>query len=101
MTVHSRAASQNRPNTGAGVNTYPHMFSVSVRENSPGHVIIVGKPTRKGAKAFVNVPVTPELHARLVDHMVGSLAMGTAALLEWALDELDSKGVSIEARANG
>jgi hypothetical protein len=100
MIANSNTTSQRQTRIPEETSSAPHMFSVSVRENNRGQIIIVGRPTRKGAKSFVNIPVTPELHQRLVGHMVGSLAMGTAALIEWALDELESKGISIEARAN-
>lgn len=73
------------------------MFSIEIRENSAGHIIVVGKATRKRATTFVNIPVSKELRRRLDSKIVGSLAMGAGAILEWALDELDRQGISIEA----
>lgn len=73
------------------------MFSIEIRKDSAGHVIVVGKATRKRATTFVNIPVSNGLRKRLDNKIVGSLAMGAGAVLEWALDELDRQGISIEA----
>lgn len=78
----------------------PHMFSISMApEDAKGIVRIVGRPSRKGAGAFVNIPISEELRIQLGKRIVGSLAMGTSALLQWALQELERQGVSIEAQA--
>jgi len=101
MSGYHSKTSADKGNPEESVNLAPHMFSASIRQGGQGQVLLIGRPSRKLAKSFVNVPVTPELHARLLEHTVGSLAMGTAALLEWALDELETRGISIEARPNG
>ncbi len=74
------------------------MFLVETRRGNAGQVVVVGKATRKRAKTFANIPVTESLRTRLDSKIVGSLAMGTSALLEWAIEELDRQGISIEAR---
>ena len=74
------------------------MFSIETRPGKPAQVVVVGKASRKRAKTFVNIPVTESLRTRLDTQIVGSLAMGTSALLEWAMEELDRQGISIEAR---
>lgn len=79
-------------------NGEPGMFLIETRPGSAGQIVVVGKATRKRAKTFVNIPVTKSLRRRLDTKIVGSLAMGTSALLEWAIEELDRQGISIEAR---
>ncbi len=74
------------------------MFSIEARPGGAAQVVVVGKATRKRAKAFINIPVSETLRKRLDTQIVGSLAMGTGALLEWALEELKRQGISIEAR---
>lgn len=87
-----RRASKQSPAT--------HMFTISMApEDSHGTVRIVGRPSRKCASAFVNIPISQELRDQLGKRIVGSLAMGTSALLQWALQELERQGVSIEAQA--
>ena len=76
------------------------MFTVEVKKNGQGKVVIVGKRGRRLSTGFVNVPVSAELRKRLGERVIGSMAMGTGALLQWALDEIDRHGVSIEARPN-
>lgn len=77
-----------------------HMFTINMApEDAQGTVRIVGRPSRKCAGAFVNIPISPELRNQLGKRIVGSLAMGTSALLQWALQELERQGVSIEAQA--
>jgi len=87
-----KRASKQEPTT--------HMFTISMApEDAQGIVRIVGRPSRKGAGAFVNILISPELRNQLGKRIVGSLAMGTSALLQWALQELERQGVSIEAQA--
>ena len=74
------------------------MFSIETRHDNAGRIIVVGRPTRKRAQAFLNIPISDETRRRLDTQVVGSLAMGTSALLEWALQELQRRGISIEAR---
>nr|MBS0019468.1 hypothetical protein [Gammaproteobacteria bacterium] len=74
------------------------MFSIETRQDSSGRVLVAGKATRKHAASFINIPVSAQLRERLDQQVVGSLAMGTGALLEWALDELERQGISLEAR---
>lgn len=74
------------------------MFLIEPRPGDAGQVVVVGKATRKRAKTFINIPVSESLRKRLDTQIVGSLAMGTGALLEWALEELKRQGISIEAR---
>lgn len=77
------------------------MFSIEARQDPWGQVIVMGQATRKRAKRFINIPVSDELRERLDKQLVCSLAMGTGTLLQWALDELERQGISIEARARG
>lgn len=77
------------------------MFSIEARKDSRGRLIILGKASRKRATTFVNIPVSAELRKRLDERIIGSMAMGTGALLQWALDELDRQGISVEARPKG
>lgn len=84
-------------NTNSATRSESKMFSIEIREDSAGHVIVVGKATRKRATTFVNIPVSKGLRQRLDNKIVGSLAMGAGAVLEWALDELGRQGISIEA----
>lgn len=74
------------------------MFSTEARQDSLGRVIVIGKATRKRATSFINIPISAQLRERLNEQVVGSLAMGTGALLEWALDELKRQGISLEVR---
>ena len=77
-----------------------HMFAIHMTaEDAQGTVRIVGRPSRKCAGAFVNIPISQEMRNQLGKRIVGSLAMGTSALLQWALEELERQGVSIEAQA--
>jgi hypothetical protein len=76
------------------------MFAIDVHKNGQGRIVIVGRANRKRATTFVNVPVSADLRRRLDLRIIGSMAMGTGALIQWALDELDRQGVSVEARAN-
>lgn len=73
------------------------MFKIEPRQQSTGQVVIVGKASRKHAMTFVNTPISEQLRKRLDKQIVGSLAMGTGALLEWALDELERQGIRLEA----
>ena len=74
------------------------MFSIEARQDPSGQVIVMGKATRKRATSFINIPISAELRERLDERVIGSLAMATGALLEWALDELKRQGISLEAR---
>lgn len=80
------------------VSTEESMFSIEMRQDAAGRVIVIGRPTRKRAEAFLNIPISDDTRRRLDEQVVGSLAMGTSALLEWALKELQRRGISIEAR---
>jgi hypothetical protein len=75
------------------------MFSIEARHDDVGRVIFIGRPTRKHAEAFLNIPISDSTRRRLDEQIVGSLAMGTSALLEWALAELQCRRITIEARA--
>ena len=74
------------------------MYQYQIRHDDPGTVSIVGRISRKDSPAFVTIPVTRELHSRLYNAIDGSMATGGAALLSWALDELERQGISLEAR---
>jgi hypothetical protein len=74
------------------------MFSITTREDPAGRVIVMGKPNRKRANAFVNIPLCEATKQRLGEQFVGSLAMSTSALIEWALEELTRQGITLEAR---
>lgn len=76
------------------------MFALDTHKNGQGRLAVVGKANRKRATTFVNIPVSAELRKRLDERIIGSIAMGTGALLQWALDELDRQGISVEARPN-
>jgi hypothetical protein len=67
------------------------------RVASAGRVMVMGKANRKQAEACINIPLCRATRDRLDDKLVGSLAMGTSALIEWALKELSRQGVTIEA----
>lgn len=76
------------------------MFAIATHADGHGQLIIIGKASRKRATTFVNIPVSADLRKRLDERIVGSMAMGAGALLQWALDELDRQGISVEARPN-
>jgi hypothetical protein len=76
------------------------MFVIDTHKNGQGRLAIVGRASRRRATTFVNVPVSADLRKRLDERIIGSMAMGTGALLQWALDELDRQGISVEARPN-
>lgn len=76
------------------------MFAIDIHKNEQGRLVVVGRASRRRATTFVNVPVSADLRRRLDERIIGSMAMGTGALLQWALDELDRQGVSVEARPN-
>lgn len=75
------------------------MFTIDTREGS-AEVVIMGRPTRKRAVTMLNIPISEALRARLQEQIIGSVAMGSSALLEWALEELERQRVSIQAQAN-
>lgn len=74
------------------------MFAITTREDPAGRVIVIGKASRKRATTFLNIPISGELRDALDAQIVGSLAMGAGALLEWALSELKRQHLSLEAR---
>lgn len=74
------------------------MFDIEIREDHEGRVIVVGKSSRKRATTLINIPISRGLKSRLEERVVGSLSMATAALLQWAFDELERNKISIEAR---
>ena len=74
------------------------MFSMEARQDASGEVIVMGQATRKRAATLINIPISAELRERLDKQLVGSVAMTTGALLQWALDELKRQGISLEAR---
>lgn len=74
------------------------MFLINTREDSAGRVIVIGKASRRRATTFLNIPISKELRDALDTQIVGSLAMGAGALLEWALRELKRQKLSLEAR---
>lgn len=76
----------------------PCMFLKEILHDEAARVIIIGKPSRKTATACLNTPITAELHRRLKENIVGSMSMGSAVLIEWALDELETRSLAIEAR---
>lgn len=82
-----------------GLHMSPRMFTITTRTDPTGHVMVAGKASRKQA-CFVNVPLCQATKARLEARVIGSLSMGTSALIEWALDELARQGIAIEARAD-
>ncbi|MFZ0254140.1 MAG: hypothetical protein WAN46_00500 [Gammaproteobacteria bacterium] len=74
------------------------MFAIQARKDSEGRVVVVGKASRKRATTLINIPISQELKSSLDERVVGSLSMATAALLQWAFDELERQEISIEAR---
>jgi hypothetical protein len=74
------------------------VFLLETSDNGAGQVLIIGKANRKKANALINVPVSENLRHKLSEQVVGSLAMGTSALLEWALDELKRRKITLQAR---
>ncbi|MGF1614970.1 MAG: hypothetical protein ACFCVA_13985 [Gammaproteobacteria bacterium] len=85
------------PLNGSRASAY--MFSITTRRDSAGRVMVVGKPTRRRADVLVNIPLCRATRERLNEKLVGSLAMGTSALIEWALEELTRQGITLEAGA--
>lgn len=75
------------------------LFAITVREDPAGCVIMIGKPSRKRADVLLNVPLCQATKEQLEEKLVGSLAMGTSALIEWALKELIRQGITLEAQA--
>lgn len=75
------------------------MFAIDTRDGN-AEVVIMGKPSRKRAVTMLNIPISGALRARLQERIVGSVAMGSSALLEWALEELERQRVSIQAQPN-
>jgi hypothetical protein len=74
------------------------MFTLTtLAEKSDARLYVVGRPSRKQATCLLNIPVSQALKNRLTTQIVGSLAMGTGALLQWALQELDRQGILLEA----
>ncbi len=74
------------------------MFRLETRQEGGGRIVIAGRPNRKNATTYVNIPISQQLRKRLDEQIVGSVAMGTSALLLWALDELKRQDVTVEAR---
>jgi propanediol dehydratase small subunit len=73
------------------------MFTITtVPKKDDAAVYIVGRPSRAHATRFLNIPVSQALKERLGTQVVGSIAMGSSALLEWALQELERQGISLE-----
>jgi hypothetical protein len=83
--VHQHAASMST------ITTVPKKDDVAV--------YIVGRPSRAHATSALNIPVSQALKDRLKTQLVGSIAMGAGALLEWALQELERRGISLEVTA--
>jgi hypothetical protein len=75
------------------------MFAIDTREGG-AEVVIMGRATRRRAVGMLNVPISGALRARLQEQVIGSIAMGSSALLEWALAELERQRVSIQAEPN-
>lgn len=75
------------------------MFAITNRADSTGRVMVMGKANRKRADTFINIPLCRATRQRLDEKLVGSLAMGTGALIEWALEELTRQGITLEAQA--
>jgi hypothetical protein len=82
----------------APVSTQTGMFVINTRQDPAGRVIVIGKASRRRATTFLNIPISKELRDALDDQIIGSLAMGAGALLEWALAELKRQQLSLEAR---
>ena len=74
------------------------MYQYNTRTDYAGKVSIVGRVSRPVMITQLNIPVTPALHHRLREAIDGSLATGGGALIDWALDELERQGISLEAR---
>jgi hypothetical protein len=74
------------------------MFDIEARQDDDGRVVVVGRSSRKRATRLINIPISQALKSRLDKRVVGSLSMATAALLQWAFDELERQKISIEAR---
>ena len=91
-------AKSEAPSVPAGSAPSLGMFSIGVRKDLAGHVLVFGRPTRTRAGTCLRVPICQTDRRRLEKRVAGSLAMGVSALLDWALDELGRQGVTIEAR---
>jgi hypothetical protein len=89
----------NTPSRSIGPAAPGCMFVITTREDPTGRVVMIGKPTRKRARALINIPLCQATKEQLEEKLVGSLAMGTSALIEWALKELTRQGVTLEAWA--
>ena len=87
------------PSLSVVTQTPASMFSITTRDDSAGRVMVMGKATRKWADVFINIPLCRATRDRLEEKLVGSLAMGTSALIEWALEELTRQGITLEAGA--
>lgn len=74
------------------------MFSITTRADPTGRVVVIGRASRKRADTFLNIPLCQATRERIEEQLVGSLAMGTGALIEWALEELKRQGITLEAR---
>ena len=74
------------------------MFEITTREDGAARVIVMGKPSRKRAKTYVLIPLCQAIKEQLEQRIIGSLAMGGGALIEWALDELARQGITLEVR---
>lgn len=74
----------------------PRMFTIRTRPDPNGHVVMVGKPSRKRASTFINIPMCEETRRQLNERFIGSISMSTSALIEWALEELKRQGVALE-----
>ncbi len=75
------------------------MFAINTRPDPGGHVMMIGRPSRKRASTFINIPICQETRAELEERFVGSVSMSTSALIEWALAELKRQGVALEVRS--
>lgn len=95
---HMTAKIEERP-APLAPNAFP-MFNKTTRQDDEGQVVIVGKCKPKDLDGILNIPISIELQRSLKERIVGSLSLGSAALLEWALDELDRQCICIEAHTN-
>jgi hypothetical protein len=75
------------------------VFHITTREDVKPRVLVIGRPSRKHTTGYLNIPIGRSVRDRLQEQIVGSLAMGVSGLLEWALEELERKRISLEIQA--
>jgi hypothetical protein len=75
------------------------MFAIEIHPAEQGPLVVVSRPTDRQTHQLLNVPLSRMTRERLARHLVGSIPMGTSALLEWGLQELERQGITLEVQA--